>query len=169
MSACQRAFSLLEIRFQRPWGIMHSAEEDNLSPIYSKIAFLCQSDIKNNKHVYHQSQVQKPTGRGVEWAECWLITGTGYWRYWFEGFSFILDSSVGLSAGIHSAVDLVPGTLGPNPAFSIWRQLVFFRFLFKNDHTWIWYKLLISYNMVILLVAISSILPSSSFMAASNR
>ena len=44
-----------------------------------EIACLCQSIIiDNNKHVYRQSQVQKPTGSGVEWAECSLIIGTGY-------------------------------------------------------------------------------------------
>ena len=33
---CQRAFSLLQIRFQRPGvRILHSAEEDNLSPFHS--------------------------------------------------------------------------------------------------------------------------------------
>ena len=81
--------------------ILHSAEEDNLSPFDSKIACLCQSiEITNNKHVYRQSQVRKPTGSEVEWAECLLIIGTGC-RVQF--FSLILDSSVGLSAGIQSA------------------------------------------------------------------
>ena len=32
-------------------------------------------EISNNKHVYLQSQVRKPTGSGVEWAECSLIMG----------------------------------------------------------------------------------------------
>ena len=40
--------------------------------------FLCQSiEINNNKHVYRQSQVRKPTCNGVERAECTLIMGTG--------------------------------------------------------------------------------------------
>ena len=57
---------------------LHSAEEDNLSPFDSNTACLCQSiEINNNKHVYRQSQVRKPTGNGVEWAECSLIIGTG--------------------------------------------------------------------------------------------
>ena len=43
-------------------------------------------------------------------------------------FSLILDSSVSLSAGIHTAEDSVPETLGSNPAFSRGRQLVYFRF-----------------------------------------
>ena len=62
----ERAFSLLETRFQRLWvRILHSAEEDNLSPFDSKIACLCQSiKINENKHVYHQSRVRKPTGSG---------------------------------------------------------------------------------------------------------
>ena len=58
--------------------ILHSAEDDNLSPFDLKIACLCQSiEINNNKHVYRQSQVRKPNGSGVEWAECSLIIGTG--------------------------------------------------------------------------------------------
>ena len=54
----------------------------------------------NNKHVYRQSQVRKPTGSGVDWVECSLIIGTGCRVH---VFSLILDSSVGLSAGIQSA------------------------------------------------------------------
>ena len=58
--------------------ILHSPEEDNLSPFDSKIAYLCQSiEINNNKYVYRQSRVRKPNGSGVEWAECLLIIGTG--------------------------------------------------------------------------------------------
>ena len=52
-SVCQRAFSLLAIWCLRPWWvrILHSAEEDNLSPFDSNIAYLCQSiEINNNKH-----------------------------------------------------------------------------------------------------------------------
>ena len=41
------------------------------------ITFMYQSIEINNKHVYRQSQVRKPTGSGVEWAECSLIKGTG--------------------------------------------------------------------------------------------
>ena len=78
---CQQAFSLLANRCLRPWvRILHSAEEDNLSPFDSNIACLCQSiEINNNKYVYRQSQVRKPTGSEVEWAECLLIIGTGCW------------------------------------------------------------------------------------------
>ena len=43
-----------------------SAEEDNLSPLDSNIACLCQSIEINNKHVYRQSQVQKPNGSEVK-------------------------------------------------------------------------------------------------------
>ena len=64
--------------------------------------------INNNKHVYRQSQVRMPNGSGVEWAECSLIIGTGCR---VQVFSLILDSSVGLSAGIQSAGDSVPETL----------------------------------------------------------
>ena len=92
--------SKFEGRFE--WvRILHSAEEDNLSPFDSNIACLCQSiEINNNTHVYRQSQVRKPIGNEVEWAECLLIIGTGCR---VQGFSLILDSSVGLSAGIQSA------------------------------------------------------------------
>ena len=85
-----------------PWvRILHSAEEDNLSPFDSNIACLCQGiEINNNKHVYRQSQVRTPTGSEVEWAECLLIIGTGCR---VQVFSLILDRSVGLSAGIQSA------------------------------------------------------------------
>ena len=124
-------FSLLAIWCLRPWRvqILHSAEEDNLSPFDSNIACLCQSIEINNKHVYRQSQVRMPNGCGVEWAECSLIIGTGCR---VQVFSLILDSSVGLSVGIESAGDLVSETLtGSNPAFSRGRQLVSFRFEYR--------------------------------------
>ena len=76
------------------------SDEDNLSPFDSNIACLCQSIEIDNKHVYRQSQVRKPTGSEVEWAECLLIIGTSCR---VQVFSLILDSSVGLSAGIQSA------------------------------------------------------------------
>ena len=110
----------------RPWvRILHSAAEDYLSPFDSNIACLCHSiEININKHVYRQSQVRKPTGCEVEWAECLLIIGTGCL---VQVFSLILDSSVGLSAGIQSTGNSVPETLlGSNPAFSSGRQLVSF-------------------------------------------
>ena len=50
-------------------------------------------------YVYRQSQVRKPTGSEVEWAECLLIIGTGCR---VQVFNLILNSSVGLSAGIQS-------------------------------------------------------------------
>ena len=127
-SVCQRAFSLLTIWCLRPWvRILLLAEEDNVSPFDLKIIpCLCQSiEINNNKHVYHQSQVRKPTGSGVKWTECSLILGSGSR---VQVFSLILDSSVGLSAGFQSAGDLVFETLGSNPAFSRGTQLVSFRF-----------------------------------------
>ena len=52
--------------------------EKNLPPFDSKIAWLCQIIEVKNKHVYLQSQVQKPTSSGVEWAECSLMMGTSY-------------------------------------------------------------------------------------------
>ena len=87
--------------------ILHSAEEHNLSPFDLNMACLCQSiEINNNKYVYRQSQVRKSTESGVKWAECSLIIGTGCR---VQVFSLILDSSVGLSASIQSAGDLVSG------------------------------------------------------------
>ena len=88
--------------------ILHSAEEENLSPFDSKIACLCQSIEINNKYVYRQSQVRMPNGSGVRWAECLLIIATGCR---VQIFCLILDSSVGLSAGIRSAEDWVSETL----------------------------------------------------------
>ena len=70
--------------------ILHSSEEDNLSPFDLKIACLCQSiEINNNKYVYRQSQVRMPNGSGVSWAECLLTIGTGCRVH---VFSLILDS-----------------------------------------------------------------------------
>ena len=107
--------------------ILHSAEEDNLSRFDSNIACLCQRiEINNNKHVYRQSQVRMLNGFGVEWAECSLIIGKGCRVHIF---SLIFDSSVGFSAGIQSAGDLVSETLmGSNPAFGRGRHLLSFRF-----------------------------------------
>ena len=53
--------------------------------------------------------MRKSTDSGVKWAECSLIIGTGCR---VQVFSLILDSSVGLSASIQSAGDLVSGTPG---------------------------------------------------------
>ena len=83
--------------------ILHSEEEDNLSPFDSKNACLRQSiKINNNKHMYRQSQVQKPIGSEVKWAECSLSVGTACR---VQVFSLILESSVGLWAGIQFAGD----------------------------------------------------------------
>ena len=99
-----------------------------MSPLDLNIACLCQSIEINNKYVYRQSQVRKSTDSGVKWAECSLIIGTGCR---VQVFSFILDSSVGLSASIQSAGDLAFGALGSNPAFSRGTQLVSFRFEYR--------------------------------------
>ena len=88
--------------------ILHSAEEDNLSRFYSKIACLCQSIEINNRYVYRQSQMRMPNSSGVRWAEYLLIIGTGCR---VQVFSLIIDSPVGLSAGIQSAEDWVSETL----------------------------------------------------------
>ena len=106
---------------------LRSPSFESSSVLY--IACLCQSiEINNNKHVYRQSQVRKSTDSGVKWAECSLIIGTGCQ---VQVFSLILNSSVGLSASIQSAGDLVSGTPGSNPAFSRGTQLVSFRFEYR--------------------------------------
>ena len=46
--------------------------------------------------VYRQSQVRKPNGSEVKWAEC-------SWDVEFKFYSLILDSSVGLWVGIQSS------------------------------------------------------------------
>ena len=129
-SVCQWAFCLLAI-----WSlgsrvqILLSAVEHNLSPFDLNIACLCQSiEINNNKNVYRQTQVRTLTDSGVKWAECSLIIGTGCR---VQNFSLILDSSVGLSASIWSAGDLVSGIPGSNPASSRGTQLVSFRFEYR--------------------------------------
>ena len=90
-SVCQQTFILLANRCLRPWvGILHSAEDENLSPFDSNIACLCQSiEINSNKHVYCQSQLRKPTGIEAEWADCLLIIGTGcrVQKFFLAGFS----------------------------------------------------------------------------------
>ena len=81
-----------------------------MSPFDSKIACLCQSiQINNNKHVYRQDQVRKPTdsGVGVGWMLADHRDGLSS-----SSFSLILDSSVGSSMGIQFAGDLVSETLG---------------------------------------------------------
>ena len=124
---CQRAFSLLANWCLGPGvQILHSAEEHNLSPFDLSIACLCQSiEINNNKHVYRQRQVRKSTDSGAKWAECSLIIGMGCR---VQVFSLIVDSSVGLSASIQSAGELVSRAPGSNPAFSRGTQLVSFDF-----------------------------------------
>ena len=79
-----------------------------MSPFDLNIACLCQSiEINNNKYVYRQSQVLKSTDSGAKWAECSLIIGTGYR---LQALSLILHSSVGLSASIQSAGQLMSGS-----------------------------------------------------------
>ena len=56
-------WGILESQYFITLLFVHSAEEDNLSPFDQKIACLHQSIAINNKHVYRQSQVRKPTGK----------------------------------------------------------------------------------------------------------
>ena len=72
---------LLAIWFQRPRiRILHSAEEDNLPSVDSISLPCCQCiKITTKKYAYCQSQGWSHVGSGVEWTECSLITGAGYW------------------------------------------------------------------------------------------
>ena len=82
--------------------------------------------ITKNKHEYRQSRGRVPSGSGVEWLNAGWSEGRAVE---FIFFSLILDSSVGLSAGIQSAGYSVPSDpLGSNLAFIRGRQLVSFRF-----------------------------------------
>ena len=89
--------------------LLHLAEKDNLSPFDSNIACLCQSiGNDNNKQVYRQSLVWKPTGSRVGWAECSMILGTGCWvQVVFIAWSSIAQSvcrrAFSLLAILHSA------------------------------------------------------------------
>ena len=92
-SVCQQAFSLLANRCLRPWvRILHSAEEDNLSPFDSNIACLCQSIIYIYIYIY-----------------------LGHLRdgLWGEVFYLILGSSVSLRAGIQSIDNSVSDAMAP--------------------------------------------------------
>ena len=73
--------------------------------------------------------MRKSTDSGVKWAERSVIIGTGCR---VQVFSLILVSSVGLSASIQSAGDLVSGTPGSNPTFCRGTQLVSFRLTTAN-------------------------------------
>ena len=65
---------------------------------------LCQSiKINNDKHVYRQSQVRKPFGSEVKWAECSFITSCCD-----QVACLILDSPVGMWVGIQSAAIWCP-------------------------------------------------------------
>ena len=70
------------------------------------------------KEVRHAGQ---SPGQGVkpcrQWGRVWWLLVDHRDRLLNSSFSLILDSSVGLSTGIHAARDSVPQTLGSNPAF----------------------------------------------------
>ena len=105
------------------------------SSLIAQWAFsLCLSIEIINKHVNRQSQVRKPTGSGVEWAECSLTIGT---CYWVQVFSLIIESSVDFSAGIQCAGDSVSETLGrrKRPCFlSIRKSLACVIEIYNNKH-----------------------------------
>ena len=128
-SVCQQAFSLLEIRFHRPGS--NPAFSGGRQLVFFRFACLC-----NNKHVYHQSHVRKLTDSGVEWAECSLIIGTGYWVQvfaWSSTAHFVGGHSVCYeqrSIHIHEdvlflifeAVNRMPGQTGKNKGlFPTWK------------------------------------------------
>ena len=82
-SVCQQALSLLANRCLRPSGFESCLQQRKttcLLLIRKSLACARASKLtktNNNKHVYRQCQVRKPTGSEVEWAECLLIIGTG--------------------------------------------------------------------------------------------
>ena len=85
-SVCQRALSLLEIRFQKSWvRILHSAKGDNLFLDTIAVAW--------------SERAGQLAAGGVA-----SVIGMGYW---VQVFSLILNRSVSLSAGIQSAGDCV--------------------------------------------------------------
>ena len=116
--------------------ILHSVEEDNLQQrkttclLSIRISLACARASKlTTTNMYICMYVCMHACMHVcMYAECSLIIGTGCQ---VQGFSLILDSSVGLSASIQSAGDLVSGTPGSNPAFSRGTQLVSFRFEYR--------------------------------------
>ena len=58
---------------------------NNWSPFDSISLLCCQFiTINTNKLVYRQSQGWSHISSGVEWAECSLIIGTGYWVHRFS-------------------------------------------------------------------------------------
>ena len=125
-SVCQQAFSLLKIGFQRPSGFESCIQQRKTTCLLSiRKSLACARAPKlTTTNMYVCMYVCM-----VEWAECFVIIGTGCW---IQVLSLILDSSVGLSVGIQSAGDLVSETLmGSNPAFSRGRQLVSFRFEYR--------------------------------------
>ena len=94
-----------------------------------RISLACARASKLTTNMYiARTRCECQNGNGVEWAECSLIIGTGCR---VQVFCLILDSSVGLSASIQSAGDLVSGIPGSNPAFSRGTQLVSFRFEYR--------------------------------------
>ena len=79
-------FSLLAILCLRPWRvrILHSAEEDNLSPFDSNIACLCQSiEINNNKQILKVFISSFP--------RCYIVALYSHWSYYW-GTVHILES-----------------------------------------------------------------------------
>ena len=101
-------------------------------------------------YMHRQSQVRKPTGSGVEWAECSLIIGTGCRVQVLLELSS-LSSSFAWVQVLLELSSIVSGhsvcwrfgvwDLGMNPAFSRGRQLVPIRFenhlsVPLKDYTW---------------------------------
>ena len=86
--------------------ILHWAEEGNFR-------FENHLPVPEHRNLQQQTCISPEPGakanwQWVEWAECSLNIGRGYW---VQVFSLILDSPVGVSVGIQSAGDSVPETL----------------------------------------------------------
>ena len=108
-SVCQRAFSLLAIWCLRTWWvrILHSAQEDNLSPFDSNTACLHQSiEINNNKHIYIKGFSERAVSNqspcrlsdaymmyfAENWANTWVISTTPI-LFSFASCTFLLHLS----------------------------------------------------------------------------
>ena len=126
-SVCQQAFSLLANRSLRASGFESCFQQRKttcLLSIRKSLACARASKLTTTKmyvcmYVWQWGQVG------------WMLADHRDGLSSSSFFSLILDSSVGLSASIQSAGDLVSGAPGSNPAFSRGTQLVSFRFEYR--------------------------------------
>ena len=89
---------------------LHCAHHDVTLIISGAFIFIgyVHEPTQAQRHKLAHTHTHKWTSGGVKWAECSLIIGTACR---VQVFSWILDNSVGLSAGIQSAGDWVSETL----------------------------------------------------------